>query len=89
MNGFGDAVRYLNDPFNWTRPNGILELLVQHMTISTIAVLAALVLAVPVGIALGSATTIAASTATAEMVMCSAVRSRMPLGRTQLNGSLR
>ena len=55
MSGFGDAIAYLNDPFNWTRPNGILELLRQHLTISSIAVLAALVLAVPVGIALGSA----------------------------------
>ena len=55
MSGFGDAIVYLNDPFNWTRRNGILELLGQHMAISTIAVLAALVLAVPVGIALGSA----------------------------------
>lgn len=54
MSGFGDAIVYLNDPFNWTRRNGILELLGQHMAISTIAVLAALVLAVPVGIALGS-----------------------------------
>lgn len=55
MNGLGDAVVYLNDPFNWTRPNGILELLGEHLRISGIAVLAALVVAVPVGIALGSA----------------------------------
>jgi osmoprotectant transport system permease protein len=55
VSGFADALIYLNDPFNWTRPNGILELLRQHLTISSIAVLAALVLAVPVGIALGSA----------------------------------
>jgi osmoprotectant transport system permease protein len=54
MSGFGDAIVYLNDPFNWTRPDGILELLGQHLTISGIAVLAALVLAVPIGVALGS-----------------------------------
>ena len=54
MNGFGDAVVYLNDPFNWTRPNGILELLGEHLTISVVAVLAALVVAVPVGVVLGS-----------------------------------
>jgi osmoprotectant transport system permease protein len=54
MSGFGDAIAYLNDPFNWTRPNGILELLGQHLTISAVAVLAALVLAVPVGVVLGS-----------------------------------
>jgi osmoprotectant transport system permease protein len=55
MNVFGDAIVYLNDPFNWTRRGGILELLVQHLLISVVAVLAALVVAVPVGIALGSA----------------------------------
>jgi len=51
---FGDAVVYLNDPFNWTRPNGILDLLGQHMTISVVAVLAAMVVALPVGVALGT-----------------------------------
>jgi osmoprotectant transport system permease protein len=55
MNAFGDAVVYLNDPFNWTRRGGILELLGEHLRISVVAVLAALVVAVPVGIALGSA----------------------------------
>ena len=55
VNGLGDAVVYLNDPFNWTRPNGILELLGEHLRISVIAVLAGIVIAVPVGIALGSA----------------------------------
>lgn len=54
MTGFGDAVRYLNDPLNWTRRSGILELLGEHLAISAVAVLAALVLAFPVGVALGS-----------------------------------
>lgn len=54
MNGFGDAVVYLNDPLNWTRRGGILELLGEHLVISAVAVLAALVLAVPVAIALAS-----------------------------------
>jgi osmoprotectant transport system permease protein len=54
MNGFGDAWVYLNDPFNWTRDNGILDLLVQHLTISAVAVFAALVFALPLGIALGT-----------------------------------
>ena len=54
MNAFSDAFVYLNDPYNWTRPNGILDLLVQHMTISVIAVLAAMVVALPLGIALGT-----------------------------------
>ena len=51
MSGFGDAVVYLNDPLNWTRRGGILELLGEHLAISGVAVLAALVLAVPLGIA--------------------------------------
>jgi osmoprotectant transport system permease protein len=54
MSGFSDAVVYLNDPFNWTKPNGILELLAQHVRISVLAVLIGLVIALPIGIALGS-----------------------------------
>jgi osmoprotectant transport system permease protein len=53
---FNDAVLYLNDPFNWTRPGGILDLLVQHLRVSAAAVLAAAVLAIPCGIALGRST---------------------------------
>lgn len=53
MNRFGDAVRYLNDPFNWTRRDGILDLLAEHLRISALAVLAALVVALPVGMLLG------------------------------------
>jgi osmoprotectant transport system permease protein len=55
VNGFTDAWVYLNDPFNWTRPNGILDLLGEHLAIAAVAVLAALIIAVPVGVALGSA----------------------------------
>ena len=54
MNGFGDAVVYLNDPFNWTRRGGILDLLAEHMAISGLAVLGALVIALPAGIVLGT-----------------------------------
>jgi osmoprotectant transport system permease protein len=54
VSGFSDAVVYLNDPFNWTRTNGILQLLGQHVQISVLAVLIALVVALPVGVALGS-----------------------------------
>ena len=54
MNAFSEAVVYLNDPFNWTRPNGILDLLGQHLAISAVAVLAGLVVALPLGIALGT-----------------------------------
>jgi osmoprotectant transport system permease protein len=51
---FGDAIVYLNDPFNWTRRNGILQLLGEHLAVSAVAVLAAMVLALPAGIALGA-----------------------------------
>ncbi|RBY96115.1 ABC transporter permease [Blastococcus sp. TF02-8] len=54
MNGFSDALIYLNDPFNWTRRDGILDLLGEHLGISAVAVLAAVVLAVPVGVLLGT-----------------------------------
>ncbi|MCW2538245.1 MAG: ABC-type proline/glycine betaine transport system, permease component [Modestobacter sp.] len=53
MSVWQDAVTYLNDPFNWTRTNGILELLGQHLRISATAVLVAMVVAVPVGVLLG------------------------------------
>lgn len=53
MNLLQEAMRYLNDPFNWTRNGGVLELLGEHLRISVLAVLAAMALAVPVGMALG------------------------------------
>ena len=54
MSGFSEALLYLNDPLNWTRRGGILDLLVEHLVISAVAVLTALVLAVPTGIALAA-----------------------------------
>jgi osmoprotectant transport system permease protein len=54
MNAFSDALVYLNDPFNWTRPGGILDLLRVHLAISVIAVLVAFALAFPLGVALGT-----------------------------------
>ena len=53
MSVFADAFVYLNDPFNWSRSGGILDLLGEHLAISSVAVLAAAALAVPVGSALG------------------------------------
>jgi osmoprotectant transport system permease protein len=53
MNLLQEALRYLNDPFNWTRSNGILELLAEHLRISALAVLAAMLFAVPLGMLLG------------------------------------
>src|SRR5215218_866879 len=46
-------MRYLNDPLNWSRPGGIIDLLVEHLRISALAVLAAMVVALPVGALLG------------------------------------
>ncbi len=55
MNDFERAFRYLNDPLNWTRRNGILDLLEEHVAVSAAAVAVALVVALPVGVALGRA----------------------------------
>ncbi len=54
MSAFGEAMVYLNDPFNWTRRDGILELLGEHLAISGVAVLAAFAIAFPIGVALGA-----------------------------------
>jgi osmoprotectant transport system permease protein len=54
MNAFQEAILYLNDPFNWTRRDGILELLGEHLAISVVAVLAAFVIAFPIGVFLGA-----------------------------------
>jgi osmoprotectant transport system permease protein len=55
VNDFSRALRYLNDPFNWSRPNGITDLAVEHLTISAVAVLVAMLVALPIGTALGTA----------------------------------
>jgi osmoprotectant transport system permease protein len=55
MNDFSRALVYLNDPFNWTRRGGIFDLLGEHLAVSAAAVVAAVLVAVPVGIVLGSA----------------------------------
>jgi osmoprotectant transport system permease protein len=53
VSALGDAVVYLNDPFNWTNPTGILHLLGQHLRISAVATAVAALVAVPVGALLG------------------------------------
>ncbi|WP_372456371.1 ABC transporter permease [Cellulomonas chengniuliangii] len=47
------ALAWLNDPLNWTGPNGVLALTREHITISAVAVLLATVVALPVGVWLG------------------------------------
>jgi osmoprotectant transport system permease protein len=55
VTNFSRALTYLNDPFNWTRNDGfgIFDLLRVHLTISAVAVLLAMVVAVPTGTLLG------------------------------------
>ena len=54
MNEFSDAIVYLNDPYNWTSSGGIADLALEHLEIAAVAVLAAMVIALPIGIALGT-----------------------------------
>lgn len=55
MSDFGRALVYLNDPYNWTRTDGagILDLTVEHLIISVVAVLLGMAVALPLGAALG------------------------------------
>jgi osmoprotectant transport system permease protein len=53
VNAFRDAFVYLNDPFNWTSARGILFLAGQHLRIAGLAMLIALVVAVPPAVWLG------------------------------------
>lgn len=53
MNAFGDAIVYLNDPLNWTRPRGIIDLTGQHVQIAGLALIIGLLIAVPIGAWLG------------------------------------
>jgi len=53
MNYFNEGFLWLNDPLNWTNPGGLLDRLVEHLTISFWAVLLGCVVGWPVGIWLG------------------------------------
>lgn len=55
MNHLRQAIRWLNDPLNWTNPGGILDLLVEHLWLSAAAVLLGCLVAWPLGIWLGHA----------------------------------
>jgi ABC-type proline/glycine betaine transport system permease subunit len=55
VNDFERAVTYLNDPLNWTRRGGILDLLGEHVGVSLAAVAMAMVVALPLGVLLGRA----------------------------------
>jgi osmoprotectant transport system permease protein len=53
VNDLQAAFRYLNDPYNWTRTNGIFDLAAQHLRISVVAVAVAMVIGIPLGALLG------------------------------------
>lgn len=53
MSVWHQAYLYLNDPLNWSKTGGVLDLLVEHLRISVVAVLVAMVIALPVGVLLG------------------------------------
>lgn len=49
----GQAFTWLNDPLNWSGPNGIGALTGEHLAMSALAVLLAAVFALPIGVWLG------------------------------------
>jgi osmoprotectant transport system permease protein len=53
VNYLDQAFTWLNDPLNWTNPNGILDRLGQHVEISIAAVLLGCLIAWPLGLWLG------------------------------------
>jgi osmoprotectant transport system permease protein len=53
MSAIEDAIVWLNDPLNWTNPDGILARTGEHVWISTAAVGLACAAAWPIGVALG------------------------------------
>jgi osmoprotectant transport system permease protein len=53
MNYFRDAFTWLNDPLNWTNPDGILVRAWEHIWISAAALALACVIAAPLGLWLG------------------------------------
>jgi len=55
MSAFSDAFVYLNDPYNWTSARGIFFLAGQHLRIAGLAMLLALLVALPLAVWLGHA----------------------------------
>jgi len=53
VNTVEQAITWLNDPLNWTNPDGILDRLVEHLQISAAAVLLGCLIAWPLGLWLG------------------------------------
>ncbi|HIW62655.1 MAG TPA: ABC transporter permease [Candidatus Stackebrandtia excrementipullorum] len=53
MNPFAAALTWLNDPLNWTNPGGVVDLLIEHLYVSGMAVLVGCLVAWPLGVWLG------------------------------------
>ncbi|WP_448061277.1 ABC transporter permease [Cellulomonas hominis] len=53
MDVLSDALAWLNDPLNWTGRQGVVELTLEHLRLSALAVLLAAVVALPLGLWLG------------------------------------
>jgi osmoprotectant transport system permease protein len=53
MDVLREALLWLNDPLNWTGPDGVVSLTAEHLTMSLVAVAIAVVVALPLGIWLG------------------------------------
>lgn len=53
MDVLTEAFRWLNDPLNWTGSRGVLALTADHLRVSAVAVLLAVVVALPLGLWLG------------------------------------
>jgi osmoprotectant transport system permease protein len=53
MSFLADVVRFLGDRAHWRGTSGLTHLLAQHVTISVMAIVAALAIALPVGLGLG------------------------------------
>ncbi len=53
MNYLQEGIKWLNDPLNWTNPDGLLQRLTEHLEISAWAVLLGCLIGWPIGIWLG------------------------------------
>lgn len=53
MNIINDAIAWLNDPLNWTGPEGLIHRTGEHLAMTAIAVAIAAAIALPLGIWLG------------------------------------
>ena len=53
MELIGEVAAWFADPSNWTGPSGILNRTVEHVVLSTVSVIAAILVAVPAGLFIG------------------------------------